>query len=201
MCSRPEVELSSAFTQTTPLPTDWPRGHSFRCSLIDAPCGALPLDDADRAAGTSALVWKDGQEIRFGSAGYADREAQRPMTRDASAQIYSMTKPITGVALMQLWEQGKFRLDDPLWNYLTEFASMKSLRVRTPQDFLFVERRRDLSSYPISCGTRQVSPTDRATRRRTILAPNWGRTGAWMRLVSRLANRSILKTNATGKKV
>jgi CubicO group peptidase (beta-lactamase class C family) len=78
-----------------------------------------------RAAGASVLVWKDGREAHFGAAGFADSEARRPMTRDAIAQIYSMTKPITGVALMQLWEQGKFGLDDPLARYLPEFASMQ----------------------------------------------------------------------------
>jgi CubicO group peptidase (beta-lactamase class C family) len=78
-----------------------------------------------RAAGVSVLIWKDGREAYFGSAGFADREAKRPMTRDAIAQIYSMTKPVTGVALMQLWEQGKFGLDDPLSRYLPAFESMQ----------------------------------------------------------------------------
>jgi CubicO group peptidase (beta-lactamase class C family) len=41
-------------------------------------------------------------------------------------QIYSMTKPVTGVALMQLWEQGKFGLDDPLERYLPQFARCRS---------------------------------------------------------------------------
>jgi CubicO group peptidase (beta-lactamase class C family) len=78
-----------------------------------------------RAAGVSVLVWKDGREAYFGSAGFADRESKRPMARDAIAQIYSMTKPVTGVALMQLWEQGKFGLDDPLSRHLPAFASMQ----------------------------------------------------------------------------
>jgi CubicO group peptidase (beta-lactamase class C family) len=47
------------------------------------------------------------------------------MRRDTLAQIWSMTKPVTGVALMQLWEQGKFRLDDPLSDYLPEYAAAK----------------------------------------------------------------------------
>ena len=47
------------------------------------------------------------------------------MQRDAIVQIYSMTKPITGVALMTLYEQGKFKLDDPLAKYLPEFADPK----------------------------------------------------------------------------
>lgn len=102
-----------------------------------AAAGPLTLDTAriaaaltgmvedGRAAGASALIWKDGREAYFGAAGFADREAGRKMTRDAIAQIYSMTKPITGVALMRLWEQGKFGLDDPLHRYLPEFASMR----------------------------------------------------------------------------
>jgi CubicO group peptidase (beta-lactamase class C family) len=78
-----------------------------------------------RAAGASVLVWKDGREAYFGTAGFADREARRPMVRDTIVQIYSMTKPVTGVALMQLWEQGKFSLDDPLSRYLPEFESIQ----------------------------------------------------------------------------
>jgi len=75
-----------------------------------------------RAAGASALVWQDGKEIYFGKAGFADREARKPFSRDTLVQIWSMTKPVTGVALMQLWEQGKFGLDDPLSDYLPAFA-------------------------------------------------------------------------------
>lgn len=81
--------------------------------------------DSGRAAGTSALIWQDGREVYFGTAGMADRKARRPMRRDTIVQIFSMTKPVTGVALMQLWEQGKFRLDDPLAKYLPEYTSMR----------------------------------------------------------------------------
>ncbi len=90
---------------------------------VDEALAAMVADG--RAAGVSALIWKDGREAYFGMAGFADREAQRPMNRGTIAQIYSMTKPITGVALMQLWEQGKFGLDDPLSRYLPEFESMQ----------------------------------------------------------------------------
>lgn len=90
---------------------------------IDAALAAMVADG--RAAGTSALIWQDGREVYFGTAGMADRAAKRPMRRDTIAQIYSMTKPVTGVALMQLWEAGKFRLDDPLANYLPEYAAMR----------------------------------------------------------------------------
>ena len=78
-----------------------------------------------RTVGASALVWKDGSEACFETAGDADREASRPIKRDTLFQIFSMTKPVTGVALMQLWEQGKFGLDDPLEWHLPEYAALK----------------------------------------------------------------------------
>jgi CubicO group peptidase (beta-lactamase class C family) len=90
---------------------------------IDAALKAMV--DSGRAVGVSALVWKDGQERYFGTAGMADREGGKPMRRDTLVQIFSMTKPVTGVALMQLWEQGKFGLDDPLSRYLPQFADLK----------------------------------------------------------------------------
>lgn len=89
---------------------------------IDKALAAMVADG--RAAGVSALVWKDGREVYYGERGLADREANRPFRRDTLVQIYSMTKPVTGTALMQLWEQGKFGLDDPIARYLPEFANM-----------------------------------------------------------------------------
>lgn len=90
---------------------------------IDAALKAMV--DSGRAVGVSALVWQDGRETYFGANGLADREAGRPMTRDTLVQIFSMTKPVTGVALMQLWDQGKFGLDDSLAAYLPEYAETK----------------------------------------------------------------------------
>jgi len=81
--------------------------------------------DRGQIAGASALVFKDGKEIYFGAFGFADREAGRPMTRDTLVQIFSMTKPITGVAFMQLHEQGKFELGDDLATHAAEFADVK----------------------------------------------------------------------------
>jgi CubicO group peptidase (beta-lactamase class C family) len=92
---------------------------------IDAALRRMVADG--RAAGVSALLWQHGTERYFGAAGYADREARRPMARDTLVQIYSMTKPVTGVALMQLWEQGRFGLDDPLEQYMPAFGAVPIL--------------------------------------------------------------------------
>ena len=113
------------FWSDAPLPAQAPPSTlQLNTDRIAATLSAMVADG--RAAGVSVLIWKDGREGYFGSAGNADREAKRPMTRDAIAQIYSMTKPVTGVALMQLWEQGKCGLDDPLSRYLPAFASMQA---------------------------------------------------------------------------
>jgi CubicO group peptidase (beta-lactamase class C family) len=79
----------------------------------------------NRVAGASVLIWKGGREAYYRSVGYADREAKRPMRRDTLVQIWSMTKPVTGTAFMQLWEAGRFRIDDPLAKHLPEFANVK----------------------------------------------------------------------------
>lgn len=81
--------------------------------------------DSGELVGVSALVTMDGKEAYFGAFGLADREANRPMARDTVVQIYSMTKPLTGTALMQLWEQGKFHLDDPVSKYIPELANVQ----------------------------------------------------------------------------
>jgi len=78
-----------------------------------------------RASGVSAVVWQGGAERYFGAFGLSDREAGRAMTRDTLARIWSMTKPVASVALMRLWDAGRFRLDDPLSRYLPEFKAMR----------------------------------------------------------------------------
>jgi CubicO group peptidase (beta-lactamase class C family) len=98
-------------------------GFELDPARIDATLAAMVAEG--RTAGAEVLVWKDGREVHYGAAGTADREASRPFARDTLVQIYSMTKPVTGVALMQLWEQGKFGLDDPLARHLPQFASLQ----------------------------------------------------------------------------
>ena len=81
--------------------------------------------DEGRVAGTSALIYEDGKEVYFNAFGYEDQENGLEMDRKTIALIYSMTKPITGTALMQQYEQGKFSLDDPLEDYLPEYQNIQ----------------------------------------------------------------------------
>ena len=78
--------------------------------------------ELNRVGGASALIIENGKEVYFNAYGDADRNDGTKMNRNTIVQIYSMTKPITGVSLMTLYEEGAFQLDDPLEKYLPEFA-------------------------------------------------------------------------------
>jgi CubicO group peptidase (beta-lactamase class C family) len=81
--------------------------------------------DSGNIAGVSALIYENNNEVYYNAFGYADRKKKKPMDRNTIVQIYSMTKPITGTALMTLYEDGAFELDDPVAKYAPEFANMK----------------------------------------------------------------------------
>ncbi len=81
--------------------------------------------DDKRIAGAVTLVARHGKVAYFKSQGSLDREANKPMRNDAIFRICSMTKPITSVAVMMLYEEGKFLLEDPVSKYLPEFKNPK----------------------------------------------------------------------------
>src|SRR5690606_33116703 len=68
------------------------------------------------------LIYKDGKTVYRENFGYADLDAQKPMEDNTIFRIFSMTKPITAVALMTLYDEGKFELDDKVADYIPEFA-------------------------------------------------------------------------------
>jgi CubicO group peptidase (beta-lactamase class C family) len=81
--------------------------------------------DQNKTIGVSALIYEKGKEVYYNAFGYADKEAKKPMDRNTIVRIYSMTKPVAGVALMTLYDKGAFQLDEPLSKYCPEFANMK----------------------------------------------------------------------------
>ena len=83
------------------------------------------LIDEGAVAGVSALIYAGGEEVYYGDFGHADREADRLWERGTLVTIYSMTKPITGVTLLSLYEDGLFDFEDPLSKYLPEYADVK----------------------------------------------------------------------------
>ena len=76
---------------------------------------------AGKIAGAVALIAKDGEIVYHKNFGYADKASQKPMRRDAIFRIASMTKAVTSVGVMMLYERGHFQLNDPVSDYLPEF--------------------------------------------------------------------------------
>ena len=90
------------------------------------------LVDDGKIAGGVTMMTRHGKVIHLKAVGMADREAKKPMKTDAIFRIASMTKPITSVAVMMLWEEGKLGLDDPVSKYIPEFANPKVLVAVNP---------------------------------------------------------------------
>ncbi len=81
--------------------------------------------DDGRLPGWSVLVTRHGQITHLGHGGRRDVEAGLPVEPDTIFRIFSMTKPVTSVAAMMLYEQGAFELTDPIARYLPEFADLR----------------------------------------------------------------------------
>ena len=77
--------------------------------------------DRGLLAGTLGLIYRRGETVYCNAFGHREIESGLPMTEDTIFRIYSMTKPITSVAALMLFEEGHFLLDDPVSNYLPEF--------------------------------------------------------------------------------
>ena len=79
--------------------------------------------DSGRLAGMVAVVMRKGELAFAETAGKADVERNKPMRPDTIFRIYSMTKPLTSTAIMMLYEEGRFQLDDPISKFIPAFAN------------------------------------------------------------------------------
>ena len=115
-----------------------------RCSNIDTPStgqtSAPPPFDivamdtllsdsitSGEHVGVSALIYNDGHTVYKNAFGMADRERDYPVGLDTVWRIYSMTKPVTAVLIMDLQEEGRLNLNDPVSKYIPELANMQVL--------------------------------------------------------------------------
>ena len=84
--------------------------------------------DPGKIAGCLTLVARGGDIAYLVGLGDADREREAPMQEDTIFRIYSMSKPITSVALMQLYERGHFQLDDPVHKLIPDWRGLRVFR-------------------------------------------------------------------------
>ena len=110
------------------LPAAKPESVGLSSDRLDRITTVVQHDiDDKRIAGAVTLVVRRGRVAWFKAQGMMDREANKAMPTDAMFRICSMSKPITSVAVMMLYEEGKFLLDDPVSKYLPEFKNPKVL--------------------------------------------------------------------------
>ena len=90
--------------------------------------------DQGKLAGVQTAIVRKGELVHFNTYGHADLESKKALEDQSIWRIYSMTKPIVSVALMQLYEQGKFLLSDPVFLYLGDGWKKSNMRVYVSGD-------------------------------------------------------------------
>ncbi|MEZ5939536.1 MAG: serine hydrolase domain-containing protein [Hyphomonadaceae bacterium] len=134
-CSQPADTGADAAAATVAPDTSWPASAIADPASVGFSAEGLAALDAQMAksvadqdvAGMVTLLARHGKVAQFNAYGVqsGDPATGAPMTKDSLFRIYSMSKPITGVAMMQLYEEGKWQLDDPVTKYVPEFENLK----------------------------------------------------------------------------
>ncbi len=108
------------------MPTASPKAKGFDPARLDVLHATTKrFVDEGKHAGIITLLARDGKIVDFQTYGYRDLERQLPMERDTICRAYSMSKIITCVATLMLFEDGRFNLDDSVAKYLPELKDMK----------------------------------------------------------------------------
>lgn len=92
--------------------------------------------EEERLPGALILVARRGEVVFLHRLGQRDLETHTPLELDSIFRFYSMSKPITSVAVMMLYEEGRFQLDDPVSEFIPEFEDMKVYRLGKDQTLL-----------------------------------------------------------------
>lgn len=115
-----------AQTRIATLPTATPESVGFTAGALDQmDAGMQDLVDKKHLAGIVTLVARKGKVVQHKAYGVQSLETGAPMKLDTIGRIYSMTKPIAGVAMMMLYEEGKWKPTDPISKHIPEFANLK----------------------------------------------------------------------------
>src|SRR5437867_7639279 len=120
------LAFSAAVLAQAQLPVSSPARAGFDPARIEVLHAITKrFVDEGRHAGAITLLARNGKLVDFQTYGYRDIEKALPMERDTICRVYSMSKIITSVGVLILFEEGRFNLDDPVANYLPEMKDMK----------------------------------------------------------------------------
>lgn len=132
---------TGALAQSSPeFPVVAPESVGFsseRLALVDTYIAKQMA--TGRLPGVSVLLMRHGKVVLEKAYGRADADVGKPLTLDSIFRIYSQTKPVTGVALMILFEQGKWHFDDPITRFIPEFKELRVFKGMGPDGAIQTE--------------------------------------------------------------
>ncbi len=171
-----EPARKAALTQTVASP-EAVGFDSARLAKLDAYMAGVVAQG--RVPGMTTLLARHGKIVSFKTYG-SPSFGGAPMKQDAIFRIYSMSKPITGVAMMILFEEGKWRLDDPVTRYIPEFKTLQVVKSVNPDGTLVLEdmhrppTMREIMSHTagFGYGLQDEHPVDKLYREKRVLGAN-----------------------------
>jgi CubicO group peptidase (beta-lactamase class C family) len=130
-----------------------------------------------RVAGMTTLLARHGKVVEFNTYGKTSLATGQAMPKDEIFRIYSMSKPLTGVGMMILFEQGKWRLDDPVTRYVPEFKTLRVMTGLAPDGHIMTEdmkrppTMREIMSHTagFGYGLGDTHPVDKLYREKKVL--------------------------------
>ena len=173
--------ISPAAALTQGLPRARPADVGLSAAALERIGPALQAYvDSGKLPGLLAVVARHGKLAYVGTVGSMDVEHRRAMRSDAVFRIYSMTKPITSTAVMQLYERGKLRLDDPVSKYIPAFAGVKVYAGGSAAQPVLRDPERPMTVADLLIHTAGLtygpfgnSPVDTIYRRARLFEPHW----------------------------
>lgn len=170
------AKADAAPAQLTPAAPQTVGFSADRIKLLDAAMDRAV--DSGQVAGIETMLVRHGRIVDLHLHGLKSLSAGTPITRDTIFRMYSQTKPMVGVAMMILFEQGLWRFDDPITKFIPEFATLKVMNGTdakgqpTVEDMKHVPTMRELMTHTagFGYGLRTGNPIDDAFRDKKVLA-------------------------------
>ncbi len=129
-----------------PLPRGVPEKAGFSTERLGKMHAMIQsFIDGGKHAGAISAVARNGKLVDFKTYGYRDLEARAPMQPDTIVRIYSMSKVITSVAVLQLFEEGRFALDDPVTRFIPALQNLKVCTGGTVENPTLVDAKRPIT--------------------------------------------------------
>lgn len=159
------------------IPSARPETVGMSSAKLEAmQAAADKMVDDEKVAGIITMVARHGRIVHFEAYGDRDIQAGEPMERDTIVRIYSMSKPITSVAVMMLYEQGKVQLDEPVETYIPELRGLKVYTENADGQPEYVQPKRKVTvrdllrhTSGLTYGIFGDTPVDRMYRQKGIL--------------------------------